>query len=126
MVNWSNLPKELINIIINYTDVVVYRYGKYIDRINKNDSRYKIIQKRNLPIWFSNNKWLFYFKLFDFEGIERRGLVMIHQYNHYTREHYLTKREMIKNDDGTSDCEKNTDYKVDLQGEYKIIVNYTM
>ena len=40
MVDFSQLPIELINIIINYTDVVVYRNGKYLNRIQKNDKRY--------------------------------------------------------------------------------------
>jgi hypothetical protein len=32
---FKNLPDELIHMIINYTDVVVYRHGKYINRIKK-------------------------------------------------------------------------------------------
>ena len=33
--NFRNLPDEIIHIIINYTDVIVYRYGKYINRLKK-------------------------------------------------------------------------------------------
>jgi len=40
---FSNLPVELINKIINYTDVIVYRHGKYINRINKQDYKYAIL-----------------------------------------------------------------------------------
>ena len=47
MVDFSQLPIELINIIINYTDVVVYRNGKYLNRIQKNDKRSPIRRQFN-------------------------------------------------------------------------------
>jgi hypothetical protein len=124
MVDWSELPIELINIIVNYTDIVVYRYGKYINRINKNDQRYQILKKRHLPVWFGINKWTFYFRFYD--DINKRILAMEHYYNSITRQHYLSKKELIKYDDGTIHCEKVTDYIVDLQGDYRQIIHYTM
>jgi len=39
------LPDVLIQKIINYTDIVSYRHGKYINRINKNDNRYNLLKK---------------------------------------------------------------------------------
>jgi hypothetical protein len=47
---FKNLPEVLINHIINYTDVLVYRHGKYINRFKKSDKRYKIIQSVPKPI----------------------------------------------------------------------------
>ena len=44
------LPDELIHHIINYTGVVVYRHGKYINRLNKEDERYKILMNIPKPI----------------------------------------------------------------------------
>jgi hypothetical protein len=44
------LPDVLIHNIINYTDVVVYRHGKYINRLNKNDIRYKLTE--NILLYF--------------------------------------------------------------------------
>ena len=44
------LPNDITQIIVNYTDIIVFRNGKYIDRINKNDKRYKLINKINRPI----------------------------------------------------------------------------
>ena len=57
--NFAYLPEVLIHKIINYTDVLSYRNGKYIDRINKKDNRYNLLQKgftsELLELWFSNN-----------------------------------------------------------------------
>lgn len=52
------LPDELIHIIINYTDVIVYRHGKYINRIKKNDDRYFILKKIQIPIYIGPYKVL--------------------------------------------------------------------
>lgn len=51
--NFKYLPDEIIHMIINYTDVVVYRHGKYINRIGKNDNRFNLLKKIPKPI-FSN------------------------------------------------------------------------
>lgn len=54
MNNFSLLPKEIINKILEYSGGVVYRNGVYIDRLQKSDSRYKLLKTINLPI-FGNN-----------------------------------------------------------------------
>ncbi len=55
---FKNLPDELIHHIINYTDVVVYRHGKYINRINKEDERYKLLRNIPKPIRLGLYKYL--------------------------------------------------------------------
>jgi len=47
---FKNLPDELIHNIINYTDVVVYRNGRYINRLNKKDERYKVVMSIPAPM----------------------------------------------------------------------------
>lgn len=52
------LPDEIINIIINYTGVIVYRHGKYINRLKKTDDRYFMIKKIPRPIFIGKYKIL--------------------------------------------------------------------
>jgi hypothetical protein len=124
MADFSQLPIEIINIIINYTDVVVYRNGKYLNRIQKNDKRYSIIKKRKLPIWFGPNRWMFYFRFYD--NIDKKGLAFEHTYNPNNKIHYLSKREIIKYDNDSMAIKDQTNYIFDLQGECCKIINYTM
>ena len=50
---FANLPDELIHKIINYTNVITFRNGKYIDKINENDCRYALVRKITRPIQIS-------------------------------------------------------------------------
>lgn len=124
MVDFSKLPDVLIQIIINYTDIVVYRHGKYLNRVPKDDKRYDIIKKRHLPIWISKNRWIFMFRFYN--NIDKRAFSMVHIYNPSNNHHYLIKKEFIKNDDDTIRVENQTDYIFDSQGECRKLVNYTM
>jgi hypothetical protein len=56
--NFKYLPDEIIHQIINYTDVVVYRHGKYINRIKSSDNRYKILEKIPMPIKIGQSRVL--------------------------------------------------------------------
>jgi hypothetical protein len=47
---FKTLPDELIHYIVNYTDVVVYRHGKYMNRLHKEDERYKILMEIPTPM----------------------------------------------------------------------------
>jgi hypothetical protein len=123
MVTYSDLPIEIINKIINYTDVVVFRNGKYINRINKNDYRYKILNKKKEPIWLGNNKWMFCFKLYD--GINNRGFVMEHYINQYDNFHYLYKKEFVKHESGIFEFENIKHYVFDKEGNCRQFFNYT-
>ena len=62
------LPDELIQKIINYTDIVSYRHGKYINRINKNDKRYNLLKKITRPIFIGRNKILLRLINYDMVG----------------------------------------------------------
>lgn len=50
------LPDVLIHKILNYTNIMVYRNGKYINRINKLDKRYFYINRIPRPIKVGPNK----------------------------------------------------------------------
>lgn len=54
---FSFLPNDLINIILEYLNIVKYRSGKYIDRINENDFRYVMLKNIPKPIKISDNQY---------------------------------------------------------------------
>jgi hypothetical protein len=56
--NFKYLPEELKQIIINYTDIIVCRHGKYLNRINKEDYRYNILEKIPKPIRLGQHRIL--------------------------------------------------------------------
>lgn len=72
------IPKELINIILEYDGRIKYRNGVYIDKINIDDYRYKIINPiiiykiesiKNIEIKDSKFYLVFYFVNVKYMGI---------------------------------------------------------
>ena len=124
MVDFSKLPIELIKIIINYTDIVVYRHGKYLNRIRKDDMRYRIIETIKKPISVGN--FLKIFKFTFHNSFEKKYILMEQKYDQNNNKHYLTQKIIIKSDDNLSFIENQTYYKFDLQGKCYKIVNYIM
>ena len=56
-----NLPKEIINIILEYDGRIRYRNGKYIDQINKEDKMYECIKektKKDLELVKNINRYM--------------------------------------------------------------------
>lgn len=47
---FSKLPDVLLQQIINYTDIIVYRHGKYINRLTHDDVRYILLSKIPKPL----------------------------------------------------------------------------
>ena len=71
---FKNLPDELIHKIINYTDVIVYRHGKYINRINKADKRCIMLTNIPKPMRVGTNRILI--KLVNTNNIYREGYIL--------------------------------------------------
>ena len=75
----NKLPIELINKIINYTDVVAFRTGKYIDRIPKTDARYTMLRNMKRPIKDGKNKLIL--KLLRYDNCETYGYIIEYIFN---------------------------------------------
>lgn len=121
--NFRYLPKEIINTIINYTDKIVYRHGKYIDRLQKNDDRYNLIKQIPRPIYIGPHKII---------------LRLMNNINHfgYLMEYYICvyltrvnirfcKKEM----NGIStyiETKSNDTYILDINNRWFRIFNYSM
>jgi hypothetical protein len=54
-----SLPNELVGIIMNYTNVITYRHGVYINRIKKDDVRYEMLKQIKKPNILPNYKIIY-------------------------------------------------------------------
>ena len=75
---FNKLSIELINKIINYTDVIVLRNGVYMDRISKMDKRYLLLEKIPRPIKILNglNNYLVCIRIFNYNVTTPYGYIL--------------------------------------------------
>jgi hypothetical protein len=125
---FSKLPIEIINKIINYTNVIVYRYGKYINRIKKDDKRYLKIFTIPRPIKMTNNKYSIY--LLDKKSVEWKGYTMTYYMkNNNVTKYYLILNFIIRKNDAYDHYYeyKNTEnFIFDSNSNWSKTVNYLM
>lgn len=119
---FKELPKELINLIINYTDIVVYRNGKYMNRINLSDFRYNLLKKIPRPVFIGKNKILL--KLINIDLV---GYFLLYD----VRELYikLNIRFFIREIDGFDsyyNIKSNNTYILDSNNRWCKIIEYMM
>lgn len=122
---FKNLPNELINIIISYTDKVAYRNGKYINRGRKYNSKYSILYRIPRPISVGTNKILL--KLINYEINNVHGYLIeytlkngylgavvkfvVRETDGFDR-YYQTKSNMLLIFDANSKWSKIVDYEM--------------
>jgi hypothetical protein len=82
-----NLPRELVNLILDYDGKIKYKRGIYVNIIHKHDIRYKIIQQvmnKKMTIMKTiqilDNKTSFYFE-FGFGLEKHEGFGLCFDYN---------------------------------------------
>jgi hypothetical protein len=56
---WSLLPKEIVNIIIQYDGRIKYRRGKYVNQLNIENKKYDLLNKFFINKTHIFNKILF-------------------------------------------------------------------
>jgi hypothetical protein len=118
---YSQLPHVLINKIINYTNVITYRDGKYIDKISKNDERYKLLEKISRPIKVGNKKVLL--KLINYSNYEPRGYFIEYIFDNNIK---VTIKFMVITIDGFDRItleKSNIKLVYDLHNNFSLIVN---
>jgi hypothetical protein len=122
--NFKFLPDVLINKIINYTDVITFRNGKYIDRIPKNDNRYKILETVPRPIKVGTNKVLL--RLINYSYHEPSGYLIEYIFGNYIK---ATIKFVIRTTDGFDRffIEKSKLTVIyDVNNNWSTIIDYTM
>ena len=121
---YSQLPDVLINKIINYTNVITYRYGKYINKISKNDERYKLLDKIPRPIKVGNKKVLV--KLMNYSHYEHHGYFIEYIFEDYIK---VTIKFMVRTTDGFDRIfveKSNVKLVHDINNNLSRIINYSM
>lgn len=123
---FKELPNELINIILNYTNIVTFRHGKYIDRISINDNRYEILNQIPKPIKISHNIYnLFLLDKINFKGIILQYQINKQDYNYKKVEYYYIDITFVNNKEHYN-IKNHTSYCFDINNKWYRTINYSM
>lgn len=119
---FSYLPNELVHIIINYTDVIVYRHGKFLNRLNKSDNKYHLVNSIPRPIFTERYKILI-----RLEDTNYKGYFL----NYDTSNNLLTLnvKFVYREKDGFDkyyNIKSNTTYLFDTNNKWRKIVDYLL
>ena len=118
---FKNLPNEIVEIIVSYTDVIVYRHGKYMNRIKKNDIRNILLTKIPRPIYNGYHKILL--RLLT---CNKGYFLEYYMCNYVTR---VNVRFFIKEKDGIDNyynIKSNNTYILDVNNIWIRILQYMM
>jgi len=116
------LPDELIHIIINYTNVLVYRHGSYINRLNKSDNRYNLIYNIPRPIKVGSYKVLLRLTDVDYKGY----FIMYDMSDNLTKVNIRFFNREIDGFDKYYEIKSNNSYLFDANNKWCKIINYLM
>ena len=118
------LPDVLIHKIINYTNVISYRNGIYIDKIFKNDKRYKLLEKIPRPIKVGHDKVLL--KLIDYSLYEPCGYFIEYIFDNYIKVSIKFVVRIIDGFDRTYIIKSSIKVIHDINNNWSRIIEYSM
>lgn len=122
---FKELPDVLINKILDYTDIVIFRYGKYMNRINKNDWRYHLMMKIPKPIKVGQNKVLL--KLLNYRYSEYYGYLIYYIfYNNFTIIEVKFAIRKTNCYEKYFDIKSRNKYIFDINSRYSKMVEYSL
>lgn len=125
MIFFSRLPDSLIIKILDYTNIIVFRHGKYMNRINIYDYRYILLEKVCKPIKIGKNKILI--KLINYTSIKPCGyLIEYIFFDFYTIIELKFICEKIMNFEKHFHIKNSNKYIFNINSKYTKLVNYSM
>lgn len=118
---FSKLPEVLVNKILNYTNIITFRHGKYMDKIDKKDERYQLVEKLPKPIKISENSY----RIPLLNKINSKGYIL--QFVQREKKHYV---HICFNKESnrflTYNVKSSATYNFDMNNRYMKTVNYNM
>lgn len=130
-----SLSEDVIYLILEFSDKIRYRNGKYISRIENYDDRYNILKQIRQPIFYTK----YYFEIIFYYEDKVSGFIFQYYYNVNTNTLYIDKTYFIKkyitNEFMLYNYNKNKypdnytpsiNYILNANGGWSIIKNYSM
>jgi hypothetical protein len=121
---FSKLPEEIIHKIINYTNVVTYRYGKYIDKIHQKDKRYILLDEIERPVKISNSKIVL--KLINYLYSEPHGYYIEYTFGNLIKINIKFVRLELYYFDKILAIKSNGKFITDINGNLSKVIDYSM
>lgn len=123
IVDFSKLPNELIHMILNYTGKVIYRYGKYMNRLQSDDYRYSIVSLRKEAQLTTEYLQKVRFTINSL--VSTKYMIIEQSFNEIIGKWYLKHKIILKTDDILQVSKVDT-YIYDNLGICNKTVTYTM
>lgn len=114
---FNKLPNVLVNIILNYTGKVTFRFGKYMDRIEYYDERYELLKKIDRPIQMTRH--IYYIPLLD---ETRSGYILKYCIQNKSLKYEILSVNILAKGFITT----NKKYEFDVNNNWSRIIDYIM
>ena len=120
---FSKLPDVLLQQIINYTDIIVYRHGKYINRLTKDDVRYILLSKIPKPLKLGSR--LILLKLVNYKSDNQIGYFIMYKFESVSSIK-ISIKFFKKRNTGVYVEKSHATYIQDMNNNMSKLISYTM